>query len=308
VGLWQPLLAATPKKDEHWAIVQRHMDIEPMWGQTKADGVRSLVREGVLVRRKLDPVLNRHLQASWGRAEFNGLDGELALGTVFNPDVYRVSNSNMKLDGSPDMTFYIWDDFTRPDLAYEDRYYMAQERVERAAAMGLRVEMLPNTEVSKVEVAKEMALADEGAGAEGWMLKRRKGFYKLGRSTIREGLVIKVKTMEDQEAIIVGMEELHSNQNEATEDNRGYTKRSSHKENQIPMGTMGALVLRYLSPEWAQKTGKCGSGFTAAQRQWFWDNREKLIANEQAITFKFQRIGSFERPRFPIFKRLYQGS
>lgn len=308
MGLWQPLLAATPKNDKHWGIIQAHMDREPMWGQPKADGVRCIVRDG-LRRRKLDLVLNTHLQSTWGRPEFNGLDGEMAYGTIYNPDVYRISNSNMKLGGSPDMTFYVWDDFTRPELDYQDRYELAQERVERYINMGMQVQMLPNTELRTVAEAKAFAEEEELRGAEGGMGKRRKGSrYKEGRSTIIEGLVVKFKTFEDQEATIIGMEELHSNQNEAVTDARGYNKRSSHQENQIPMNTMGALVLRYDSPEWVKPTGKCGSGFDAATRKWFWDNREAIIAKGTKITFKFQRIGSFERPRFPIFRRIYTGS
>lgn len=301
--LWQPLLAATPKNEKHWKIIEGHL---PLMMQTKIDGVRIVVKEGVLRKRKLDPVLNRHMQKTFGSSAFDGLDGEAIYGPPDNPDVYRVSNSNMKLDGSPDMTFYVWDDFTHPRDPYSARYARASDRVfeqlERDSS--LRIQLLENHLAYSIAEARAMSEGWEVDGYEGGMGKLPRGEYKTGRSTINEGLVIKFKSFEDQEATIIGFTELHSNQNEAVEDNRGYSKRSSHKENQVPMNTMGALWLKG-DPEWV-KEFKCGSGFDAALRKEIWNNQEKYLGKK--ITFKFQRTGSFEAPRIPIFRRFYEGS
>lgn len=293
--LWEPLLATTVKKEKDWGKITW-----PLIGQKKFDGLRVVNREGPLLSRKLELIPNRHCQAMFGTPDLIGLDGELIHGAPNHPDVYRISNSAKKLEGPEDVDFYVWDDFTRPELGYFDRYEIAAERVERLRQRGVRVILVENFEFTSREQAIALSSEWEADGYEGGMGKNPKGRYKFGRSTASEHLIIKFKSWEDQEGKIIGFEELDSNQNEATTDARGKTKRSGHKENQVPMGTLGSLVFE-THPEWAKREAKCGSGFTAAQRQEIWDNRDKYLG--QVFTFKFQRAGSFERPRFPIFKR-----
>src|SRR5437899_138139 len=78
-------------------------------------------------------------------------------------------------------------------------------------------------------------------GFEGVMLRKPDGPYKFGRSTVREGYLMKVKRFTQEEAVVVGYEEQETNLNEATKDALGHTKRSSHKAGKRPAGVLGAL-------------------------------------------------------------------
>ena len=82
----------------------------------------------------------------------------------------------------------------------------------------------------------------------------------------KKGL-LKVKRFEDGEAGILAVEEQMHNGNEATTNELGRTQRSSHKENKVPMGTLGALVCKDV------ETGiqfNIGTGFTDEVRQQLW--------------------------------------
>ncbi len=129
--------------------------------------------------------------------------------------------------------------------------------------------------------------------------------YKCGRSSTKEGYLLKVKRFEDAEGIVVRLEEEMENTNEATMDAFGRTERSSHKENLIPKGTMGKLICRWFvdgeRDEVRDEFG-IGTGFTAAMRAEFWKNRAALVG--KIAKFKYQAAGmAFNgRPRIPVFK------
>ena len=94
---------------------------------------------------------------------------------------------------------------------------------------------------------------------------------------------------------MIGFTELYRNANEAETDELGYTKRSSHKENQIPAGVLGALVVEH------QTYGvfEVGTGFDAKQRADIFQNQSTLVGRLAKI--KFQEAGLKEKPRFPVF-------
>src|SRR5690606_27777905 len=113
-----------------------------------------------------------------------------------------------------------------------------------------------------------------------------------GRSTAREGHLLKLKRFTDGEAVVIGFEELMHNANEATKDELGYTKRSTHADGKVPMGTLGALKVRDLT------TGiefSIGTGYTAAQRRKLWDARDTLVG--KVVKYKHFEGGVKDAPR-----------
>lgn len=135
-------------------------------------------------------------------------------------------------------------------------------------------------------------------GYEGVMLRAPEGPYKQGRSTAKEGYLLKLKRFEDAEATIVGFEERMHNANEATKDERGYTKRSSHQENKVGTGTLGALIVRGVTA-FEGIEFNIGTGFDDEQRQDFWANREAMLG--ETVKFKFFEVGVKDAPRHPVF-------
>jgi hypothetical protein len=117
-----------------------------------------------------------------------------------------------------------------------------------------------------------------------------------------QGHLVKYKEWADAEGTVVGFEERMHNANEDVRDNLGHAKRSSHKENMVPMDTLGALIL---DTAWGEL--KVGTGFDDAQRQNIWDanNKGKVCMNARdymrKVTFKYQAFGMQDKPRFPVF-------
>ena len=87
-----------------------------------------------------------------------------------------------------------------------------------------------------------------------------------------------------------------NNNNVATKDAFGRSERSSHKANLSGAGVLGALIVRDL------KTGltfSVGTGFDAAQRLGFWNNRNNLTG--RIIKYKFFSVGVKDLPRHPVY-------
>jgi DNA ligase 1 len=147
---------------------------------------------------------------------------------------------------------------------------------------------------SKEEVALMLKSCTE-AGHEGLMLRDPDSCYKFGRATPVGQELVKVKTFEDAEATVIGYEEEMHNANEATVNELGRTKRSSHKANMTGKGRLGALIV--LTQEGV--TFNVGSGFTDDQRLSLWTNRKVLPG--LTITYRYFNSGSKDKPRFPTF-------
>lgn len=270
----------------------------PLYASPKLDGVRCVVSGAQALSRTLKPIPNKHVQQYLGDPILEGLDGELIVGVPYAEDVYRATSSGvMSQDGKPDFKFYVFDYHNDPDTA---RVY--KERLERLTA-GLRslvyLERIVLLEQRYIETEDQL-LAYEAEllaqGYEGVMLRSPKGIYKHGRSTAREGYLLKLKRFSDGEARITGFEELMHNANEAQLDELGHTKRSSHQENLVPMDTLGALQVEDL------ETGiafKIGTGYTATHRKHIWQQRDRLVG--AIVKYKHFEIGVKDAPRFPVW-------
>ena len=125
------------------------------------------------------------------------------------------------------------------------------------------------------------------------MIRDPKGKYKFGRSTAREGILLKIKKFFDDEAELVEVIEAMTNMNELEADELGYAKRSSKKENLVPAGTAGSLVVKWKGKEF--RVG-FGPGFTDELKQEIWDTREDLIG--ELVKFSYQELSKDGIPRF----------
>jgi DNA ligase-1 len=170
------------------------------------------------------------------------------------------------------------------------------EIARKSANQGLDVIFLLPKLITNITDLKEYEEECVRDGFEGVMLRTADSPYKLGRSTEKEQWLLKWKRFEDSEAEILGFEEQQHNNNEATKDNVGHTKRSSKKEGMVGAGKLGALLVRDL------KSGVefgLGSGFDDAQRVEIWANQKKY--KTEIVKYKFQPCGVKEKPRFPTF-------
>ena len=127
------------------------------------------------------------------------------------------------------------------------------------------------------------------------MVRSIDGTYKFGRSTLRDGILGKLKRFTDAEYKVVDFQERMHNANEATTNALGHTERSSHKENKVGRGDLGALVLETADGQ----RFNCGTGFDDAARSEIWNNRDQYLGRWAKI--KSFLIGVKDLPRFPVF-------
>jgi DNA ligase 1 len=272
----------------------------PRLASSKLDGIRGIVKDGMLLSRTLTPIPNRYTQHLFGCDSLNGLDGELCVGPPNEHNLMqRCQSELMAEDGQPDVTFWVFDYWTYPNLPYATRY---ANLVHSLPDMHPHVKLLPHAMVNSQIELEDLQATFLAAGFEGMISRDPAGPYKYGRSTAKEGWMIKHKPWIDMEAVVIGFEEGYHNQNEATVSATGHTKRSTHQENMVPAGTLGALVCALGEGEKTVVSFKVSPGIMdAAMRKHVWDNREQYRG--AIVTFTtFKQTGVKDKPRFNIFK------
>jgi len=266
----------------------------PVVASPKLDGIRAIIKDGQLLARSLKPIPNKKLQEYLSDPKFNGLDGELIVGSPTAPDAYSVTVSEvMSHDKPAEANFYVFDCFNNPDAPFSER---AHEAHALAATYGAPFTMVEQVLVHSPEKLAEYEAEKLAEGYEGVMVRDPNGPYKYGRSTDKQGILLKLKVFEDAEAEVVGFVEQLHNANEAKKNALGNTERSTSKAGKVPMNMMGTLVCREPG---ADITFEIGTGFTIAQREHIWHNRDKYLG--KLVKFKHQPHGRKDRPRLPVF-------
>ena len=256
----------------------------PVLATPKLDGIRCLMVDGVAMSRSMKPIPNNHVQKML--ADYHGLDGELMVKGDFN----SVQSAIMSQDGEPDFTYWVFDSFLEEDLhlPYEDRV----EELHWAHDPGLIEPLLPlelNDE-EELLVYLEYCLSE---GYEGVMVRSPEGKYKFGRSTVKEGILLKLKRFFDDEGVLIEVTEKMHNANELEQDELGYAKRSSKKENLVPAGTAGSCVIEWNGIQF--RVG-FGPGIDDANKKQIWDMRTELQG--QLVKFSYQELSKDGVPRF----------
>lgn len=282
-SIGKPMLAATLKDI---------LDIEyPVLATPKLDGIRCLIVNSKAVSRKFKPIPNNHIRKSIERVAIDGFDGEIIVkGCTFS----EISSAVMSEEGSPDFTFKVFDYLIDIDEGYKDR----MKRLSELKLVSSSIEyLLPIPIKNEGEMIKyENKCLSEGY--EGVMLRSVDGGYKFGRSTLREGYLLKLKRFTDSEAVILGVYEQMSNQNEAEVDLLGHTKRSSCKDGKVSADTLGGFNVRDVKSGIEFKVGT-GRELNDVLRKKIWNRRKEYVG--KVIKYKHQESGRKEKPRFPVF-------
>lgn len=278
---FKPMLAADCKGD------LRKIKF-PVLASPKIDGIRCVIVNGKALTRSLKPIPNKHIREELEALELDGLDGELLVGSTFA----ETTSAVMSHDGAPDFVFRVFDDFTHPERPFGERFDDADFRTDSCDP---NIATLTHQVIgNETDLARYEARCLE-LGYEGVMLRDPNGLYKFGRSTLKEGGLVKLKRFTDDEAIVTGVVEQMHNGNEAFTDELGRTKRSSAKAGKTGLGVLGALVVNNAHGQ----TFQIGTGFTANQRAFLWKKRENVIG--MIAKYKYLEYGSVDAPRHPVF-------
>lgn len=270
----------------------------PVYVTPKLDGIRCLKIDGNIVSRTFKPIRNAELAAAVKDLLPDGSDGELIMGGTFQNTTSMVMSAD-KMIGNEKAYFY-WFDYVIDDNKktylerIDDMKKFVEDHPEILTASPVKIVPLVPTEINTIEELLQYETEVLEQGFEGVMLRTAHGPYKFGRSTLKEGSLVKMKKFDDDEAIVIGFNELTKNINEKTKDEFGYAKRSSHKDGKIDQDTLGSFIV-----DWRETEFSIGSGFTMEQRKEFWDQRNNLIG--KLVKFKYFATGMKDAPRFPTF-------
>jgi DNA ligase-1 len=274
--------------------------VYPVYASPKLDGIRCSILNGKPVSRTLKDIPSKHVQKMLTHTMFNGMDGELIVGDVTAEDVFANTTSHvMAYDKIFDFTYYVFD-MHNSEYCFDIRLqsYVAKiNRMNKDTLFAFKIVALTQTVIHNDDELAAYEAEQIALGYEGVILRKIDGQYKYGRSTVNEGLLLKVKRFEDSECEILEVVEQLKNNNEKTVNELGRSKRSSHQENKTGKDTTGALRVRDL------KTGMefhIGTGMNDALRQEIWDNKHLYLG--RIVTYKFFPVGIVSLPRHPVFK------
>lgn len=276
-------------------LVERQL---PVLAQPKLDGIRLLIRDGIAWTRSLKPLRSTWVQ-SWvanHKVQLEGLDLEIVTGDPLAPDAYRrTSSAVMSYNNSDALNskFYVFDKWDSADT-YVNRFWEISN-----TELPVFCEVLETVTINHMDELLQYEAGLLARGHEGVILRDPHGYYKFGRSTPKEGKLIKMKQFADMEAYVIGVHELRHNANDPTINELGYTQRSGHQENLIGMDTLGALECFGEWPNGEAFIVRIGTGFDDEMRLRFWRKRDELKG--RIVKFKYFPTGAKEAPRFPVF-------
>lgn len=273
---FQPTLAAKIDNEDQLQTLRY-----PLLAMHKYDGIRCVIFGGKILSRTLKTIPNLYIQQQLKPlAITNDLwDGELILpGKNYND----IQSAVMSRDGEPtDFKYVVFDrvlyDETRGTMLWQQEYCNRLGFVEHLN-MVARLQChnacpapseLCFSHLDVLDYERRVVVA----GGEGIILRARDGHYKFGRSTLGQGILMKFKRTQDAEARVVAVEELMHNDNELETDERGYAKRSSHKDAMFSSGMLGSFVVTGMNGDYEGQTFRVScSSMTHDERRTHWRN------------------------------------
>jgi ATP dependent DNA ligase domain. len=286
----------------------------PLICSPKVDGIRCVTldradgsgHQCLPVSRNHLRIRNDHVYEQIASLCPPGLDGELVYGSgSLTAHKFNVTSSMLTRSyGEPAFTYCIfdycpsWQDsrWIKKGIVtkYETRLKMLNDLDFRGLPDFCTV--LSHRVCGNVEAVQEYHDECVSGGYEGICIRTRHSPYKFGRSTLREGWLIKMKTFVDSEAEIIGFTERMHNSNPHMDHYETTKRRHTNQAGMVPTGMMGSLKVRDL------QTGvefELGTGFDEMTRVQIWIRQEDYLG--RIVKYKHQPHGQHEKPRMPVF-------
>ena len=288
----------------------------PLLVLPKIDGSFAFIQEGRLLARSLKQHENKATTEYFSKPEFEGLRGELILGA--NPTaegLCRDTSSALRTqEEEPFTTLWVFDYVTEDSkgLPYEERWNLALQKVCNLQLTCNRIFMIPATEVYDLKGYKFLRDSYLAKGYEGCVVRNPKGKHKEGRSSSVSPDLMRYKPYATAEILVTGITEGNTNLNEATTNELGRTKRSTHKENMKASGVLGSIqgnLLEDLTDYAGNVILVKGSEVTvsrgemkAHERKYYFENPCEIVG--KLVEFGYTSYGLKDKPRFATFKRI----
>lgn len=263
--------------------------VYPLLVSPKLDGIRCVIKNGIALSASGKILPSYQVQDSFWR--YDNFDGELIEGSPTEDRVYhRTASHVMSENKFGDIRFYVFD-YTHNkylNVNFFERLQILQELFPLADDNIFLVEHhVVDNEEELLELERRYLLE----GYEGLVLKSPLGHYKQGRATYREGLMYKLKRLQDAEGVIIEVYEGTRNTNVQTKNELGLTSRSTNKENMVPSGLCGGFLVKYGEELVSVSPG----AFSKDERKWIWENKEEVCG--KLLKFRYFNYGLKAAPR-----------
>lgn len=295
-------------------IIERGEDVPLPCGLSfKVDGIRAMAYDNLPMGTSGMALRNIQIKKEFlflGEL-IHGLDGELIDGNPNDKNVMQQAyTACMNTDAITNFTWWVFDDFSDPDLPFEKRYANYRARVaevnQHLINHGRRpfLRALEYRNIENMEQYAAMQIEADQLGYEGLYGKSWTGKYKHGRATPKSRDVWKDKPWTDEEGLIIDFVEMMENNNEAFIDELGRTKRSKEAEGLVAKGYLGSFVV--INPKYVDEKGEMipfrvsAGSMPMAERKMLWENRENY--RDKYLTYKFFNFGIVDVPRSALYK------
>ena len=251
-------------------------DAYPLIATPKYDGIRCVVQDGQAMSYQGKRIPNMYIRTQIEKYCKEGWDGEIVVDA--KDGFGDVQSAVMSFDGEPRFRFMLLDVMPRPngkDAGYNERRLPEIRILLPSFVLRAPVVVIRNYD-ALVKYENHIVIR----GFEGIVLRNPNSLYKFGRATTRQHCW-KYKRFSDAEAVVVGFEEMVSNEGK-------------------PKGTLGTIIGKRKDGGEVRVGG--GKGMTAKMRQEIWNIRKAYMGKR--FTYYFQKSGGKDggKPRFGQFK------
>lgn len=291
----------------------------PLVALPKVDGVRGLHGGDGFIARSGEPHANLYTTKFYSREALKGIDGELVAEKITHSALCRITTSAVStITGTPFTQLWAFDwvnEHTR-EMGYLDRLKYTHEAVARLhyqmPDMRHHLRAMPYVVVNNQAELDAVCAKWEAEGYEGAIVRRVDGKYKHGRATAKEMTYGRIKLWHHSEIRVTQLIEGERNENELDEDYYGKAKRSTHQENMVPNGMVGAFIGELMEDVWVNngtklfKKGtpvKVAAGKIPHDLRKLWLEQQELVL-QQAMKFKHFPHGVKDALRFPTAQTL----
>lgn len=272
----------------------------PVLVSPKIDGVRGIyLRE--FSGRSLKPFKNLHTQQLFSDPKLKGFDGELSCGLQTSESLCRDTTSALnRITGTPTIRWNVFDFVTEKSwfLPFEERQkllfstYAELPEFYKTYIIPIGHQLVTNKE-NLLNLYEQYLLS----GYEGAIIRKPEASYKFGRSTQREQGYLRIKNFDTDTATIINFTEGAINNNPRQINELGLVYRTSHKENKIESGMIGALVVQKDGKIFNVSSGK----LSHEQRKYFFKNFHEILG--KTIEYKYLKTGIKDKPRMATFQQ-----
>ena len=252
--------------------------------QNKIDGVRVWGKRGdngetLLATRKHGKYIqNKFTREKFCIPAYLNLDGEMVIPGKSFHDTSGILRSRNDPRGA-DAVWMVFDYVdTRGTMSYIQRRDLLMNCAAHLTGINLVSAPFYYKDAPELHLGYLQAEMDKyQLPFEGYILRQIEGTYKCGRATVKEATLFKLVADTHDSGTCVGMLQRES------------------QDACIPLQEVGALIVDFRGARI-----KIGSGFSRAQAEHWWKNRDDIVYFK-TVHFKYKKEGTLRLPRQAIY-------